>query len=233
MTSSSGLPKYIQVSEMLIREIAAGHLQDGERLPTERDMAANLSISVGTLRKSLADLEDKGLVERIHGSGNYIRAKTDAESVYAFLRLEAIKGGGLPTADIVSVDLLDKPKDAPDFGPHAQAHRIRRLRFLGGIASAVEEIWLDASVSDAIATEDLGDSLYLFYKTQLGVIITRAEDRVGLSSVPEWAPSDFDLPVGDPCPFIERVSWDQNNKRVEYSRTWFDADKARYITRLR
>lgn len=233
MTAGSGLPKYIQVSEMLIREIAAGHLSDGERLPPERDMAANLSISVGTLRKSLADLEEKGLLERIQGSGNYIRAKTDAESVYAFLRLEAIKGGGLPTADILSVDLLDKPDDAPKFGPAAQAYRIRRLRFLGGIASAVEEIWLDASFADDVQPDDLGDSLYLFYKTQLNLIITRAEDRVGMSNVPDWAPSDFDIAPGQPSPFIERVSWDQNDTRAEYSRTWFDADKARYITRLR
>ncbi len=233
MTNGSGLPKYLQVSEMLIREIAAGHLQDGERLPPERDMAATLSISVGTLRKSLSDLEEKGLLERIHGSGNYIRAKTDAESVYAFLRLEAIKGGGLPTADVLSVDKQNKPSSAPDFGPHDMAYRIRRLRYLGGVASAVEEIWLDASVADTIGVDDLGDSLYLFYKTQLGVIITQAEDRVGLDNVPQWAPSDFDVAIGAPCPFIERVSWDQNNQRVEYSRTWFDSDKARYITRIR
>ena len=58
--SPNALPKYIQISEMLIREIAAGHLADGARLPPERDMAADLNISVGTLRKALSDLVEKG-----------------------------------------------------------------------------------------------------------------------------------------------------------------------------
>ena len=41
---------------MLIRDIAAGRLSEGERLPPEREMAAELGIAVGTLRQALADL---------------------------------------------------------------------------------------------------------------------------------------------------------------------------------
>ena len=61
--SPQALPKYVQISERLIREIAAGHIADGARLPPERDMAAEFGIAVGTLRKSLADLEENQLWE--------------------------------------------------------------------------------------------------------------------------------------------------------------------------
>ncbi len=74
MATGSALPKYIQISEMLIRDIAAGRLGDGMRLPPERDMAKSLDISVGTLRKALADLESKGALRRLQGSGNYVQA---------------------------------------------------------------------------------------------------------------------------------------------------------------
>ena len=37
--TSTALPLYVQISELLIRDIAAGRLIDGERLPPERDMA--------------------------------------------------------------------------------------------------------------------------------------------------------------------------------------------------
>ena len=63
------LPLHIQISEMLVREIKAGMLANEERLPPERQMAERLQISVGTLRKSLADLESKGMLVRKHGSG--------------------------------------------------------------------------------------------------------------------------------------------------------------------
>ena len=73
MSEATSLPVYIQISEMLMREIIAGRLSDGERLLPERHLAKSLNISVGTLRKSLKDLEQKGALIRRHGSGNYIK----------------------------------------------------------------------------------------------------------------------------------------------------------------
>lgn len=98
--SSTSLPKFIQISEFLIREIAAGRLFDGERLATERQMAKSFGVSVGTLRKSLKKLEKMGLLESIQGSGNYIRQTQVDGSIYAMFCLELLQGGGLPKADI-------------------------------------------------------------------------------------------------------------------------------------
>ena len=53
MAHPGSLPLYQQIAELLIRDIAAGPLIDGERLPPERDMAANMG-QLGT--KTLADL---------------------------------------------------------------------------------------------------------------------------------------------------------------------------------
>lgn len=233
MKNQGSLPVFVQISELLIREINAGHLLDGERLPPERSMASDMGISVGTLRKSLAELEKAGLLERRQGSGNYIRAKSDAESVYAFFRIELLKGGGLPSARILSVDRQNKPAGFPRFGTSDQGHRIRRLRFLNEFPIAVEEIWLDAGYTDKILIDDLSDSLYLYYKTRLGFWITRAEDHVSIDQVPDWSSAEFGPLPGETCGYIERVSWDQDNQSAEFSRTWFDTTKARYVARIR
>ena len=43
MTQGGGtLPLYLQVAELVVRDIAAGRLIDGERLPPEREMAAQV-----------------------------------------------------------------------------------------------------------------------------------------------------------------------------------------------
>ncbi|NSX55436.1 GntR family transcriptional regulator [Parasulfitobacter algicola] len=233
MTHSSALPKYIQISEMLIREITAGHLPDGTRLPPERQMADQHGISVGTLRKALGDLETKGLLHRIQGSGNYIKSQTVTESIYTFFRLELTQGGGLPTACVISVDRLHKPADLPFFGSSPDAHRIRRLRRLGGIPAAVEEIWLDGTFAKKINAADLLESLYLFYKGHLGLIISQVEDRIGVAPVPNWAPAALGMDHGSPAGFIERISWSQNGQPSEFSRTWYNHEKARYINRLK
>lgn len=216
---------------MLIREIAAGRIPDGSRLPTERQMACDLGVAIGTLRKALAILEEKGLLERIQGSGNYVRFQTDVESVYTFFRIELLRGGGLPTADVLDVLKLKRPAEADGFGSPT-AHRIRRLRRLDGTPIALEEIWLDGSFKDRIGKNELSDSLYYFYKESLGLIIARTEDRVGVAAVPEWTDPLFGLKAGEAAGYVERMSYDQSGAAAEYSRTWFNQNLARYTVRL-
>ncbi|MFC7292604.1 GntR family transcriptional regulator [Hirschia litorea] len=232
MTSTRTLPKSVQLSEMLIREIVAGHLADGARLPTERQMAADLGVAVRTLRKALATLQEKGLLERVQGSGNYVRAKPMVESVYSFFRLELLRGGGLPTAKVLDVLKLAKPEGAPDFGESQTAHRIRRLRYLADKPIAVEEIWLDARFIDRIKKDDLVDSLYLFYKESLDLVISRIEDGVSVDAVPEWTVEEFGMKAGEAAGYIERIGWDQNGDPAEFSKTWFDPKLARFVMRL-
>lgn len=232
MAKTSALPKFIQLSEMLIREIAAGHLADGSRLPPEREMADDLGVAVGTLRKALADVEAKGLLDRVQGSGNYVRHRPAVGSVYAFFRLELLKGGGLPTAEVLSVDRLAKPEGFARLGGDTEGHRIRRLRSLDGVLIALEEIWLDGAQRDVIAVSDLSESLYHFYRHELGLVIASVEDRIGVDAVPDWAPGTFHLNAGQTAGYIERVSRTAANEPAEFSRTWYDAKRATYISRM-
>jgi GntR family transcriptional regulator len=227
------LPVHMQISELLIREITAGRLADGARLPPEREMAASMNIAVGTLRKALADLTEKGLLERIQGSGNYVRAGAAATGVYAFFRLEHVAGSGLPTADILEVRTMEKPAGLPEFGASSRAHRIRRLRRLNGDAAAIEEIWLDGARAASLEREAISESLYLHYRLALGFSIQRAEDRVSLAPVPDWTPPDFGLGPGEIAGFIERIAWAGDGEKVEYSRSWFDPAVAHYVQRFR
>lgn len=233
MAPTGSLPLYQQIAELLIRDIAAGRLIDGERLPTERDMASNMGIAVGTLRQALKSLTEKGLLDRVQGSGNYIRAKADAASVYALFRLERVEGGGLPTARVLSVERCAKTPALPGFGASAEGHRIRRLRFLAGQVAAVEEIWLDGAEVDRIAPGELLESLYLFYRQRLGIWIARAEDSIGQGPVPDWAPHEFPHPPGTALPLVTRVSWAQDGRSVEASLTWYDPETVRYVARLK
>jgi GntR family transcriptional regulator len=233
MAAPGSLPLYMQISELLIRDIAAGRLIDGEKLPPERDMASQLGIAVGTLRQALKDLTAKGMLNRVQGSGNYIRAKADPASVYALLRIELATGGGLPTAQVLSVDLLPKDLGLPDFGTTDMGHRIRRLRYLSGQVAAVEEIWLDASYIPQIAIGDLSESLYLYYRQRLGLWIARAEDSIGMGPLPDWTPKEFPHPPAKDLPLITRISFDQTGQSAEASRTWFDPETVRYVARLK
>jgi len=232
MDTSTALPKYIQISEMLIREIAAGHLPDGSRLPPEREMAVDLGISVGTLRKALKDLAEKGMLVRVQGSGNYVQQAPAEASIYAFFRLELLAGAGLPTARVISVDRMAKGPEVASFGTADDGHRIRRLRSLGDDLVALEEIWLDGDRRDVVTMRDLSESLYHFYRHELGLVIATVVDEIGVARVPDWAADVFHLTPGTPAGYIERISFDGTGLSAEFSRTWFDYNKARYVSRM-
>lgn len=232
MPDTAALPLYLRIAETLIRDIRAGRLAEGARLPPEREMARDMGVSVGTLRHALDELQSKGLLTRIQGSGNYIRHAPQPDHIYAFFHLERVEGGGLPTAALLSLDRMAKPADAPAFGPASDAWRIRRLRRLGPDPAAIEEIWLDAARAPALAPEDLSESLYLTYRQRLHLTIARAEDRVGLAPVPDWAPPAFAPAPDSVAGFVERRAWGLDGQPAEYSRTWFDPRVARYVARL-
>lgn len=231
MRHTGQLPLHVQVSEMLVREIQAGILLDGERLPSERQFALDLGVSIGTLRRALADLAAKGMLDRVHGSGNYVRNRTDVDNIYAFFRLELVSGGGLPTAELLTVARVAKPDHLPAFGQDSHAFRIRRLRRLNGIDAALEEIWLDGACADDIAPDSLTDSLYQFYKDRLGLVITRTEDRVSVVPCPAWSPAGFGQDQSTSWGHVERFSYDQNQRPMEFSSTWFDPATTRFIAR--
>lgn len=218
---SAPLPKHVEIAESLIRRIGAGLIADGARLEPERAMAEGLGVAVGTLRKALAILETQGLLERRQGSGNYIRHRPGVRSVYGLFRLELATGGGLPTAQILSLDRLPRGGGVPGEGP---GWRIRRLRRLDGLAVAVEEIWFLRA--GEITQSRLSDSLYQSWRDLFGLRVTRVEDRVGLAPLPDWSPEA----LSSPCGHVERRSW-AAQEMIEFSWTWFDATRARFVSR--
>ena len=216
------------LSARLLTEMAEGRLPDGARLPPERDLAARHGVAVGTVRRALAELQARGLLDRRQGSGNYARTANLAHELYGFFRLEPVAGDGTPTADLLACERLARP--ACVALPSPEATRIRRLRRLGGVPAALEEVWLDGA--HRLDPEAVGDSLYLAYRAQLGLVVAAAVDRVGVAPMPGWGgPLAPDLPAGRPSGYVEREARERGGAVAEVSRTWFDPDRARYVTR--
>jgi GntR family transcriptional regulator len=66
-------PSLVDAAETALRErLAPGRARPGDRLPPEKDLAASLGVSRGTLRLALERLESKGEIVRRQGSGTYV-----------------------------------------------------------------------------------------------------------------------------------------------------------------
>lgn len=65
--------RHHDIADDLRHQITTGSIKPGERLPSEAGLAARYRVSTVTLRRALAVLQGEGLVEKIHGKGNYVR----------------------------------------------------------------------------------------------------------------------------------------------------------------
>ncbi|WP_432822372.1 FadR/GntR family transcriptional regulator [Trichloromonas sp.] len=70
-----------KISEEIVEQIKAlisqGQLKPGERVPSERDLAAMLGVSRPSVREAIMVLEAMGLVESRQGGGTYVRSLTE------------------------------------------------------------------------------------------------------------------------------------------------------------
>ncbi|MDU5262981.1 MAG: GntR family transcriptional regulator, partial [Clostridium celatum] len=63
---------YTKVIKDIKEKILSGQLKNGDRLPSEREMAEKLEVSRTSIREAIRVLEIMGLIESKRGSGNYI-----------------------------------------------------------------------------------------------------------------------------------------------------------------
>jgi GntR family transcriptional regulator len=68
----SGVPFYRQIVDQVRAAIATGSVGPGDRLPTVRQLAVDLSINPNTVSRAYTELELTGLVETQMGSGTFI-----------------------------------------------------------------------------------------------------------------------------------------------------------------
>lgn len=70
------IPIYLQIKQYLYREIAVGKLQAGEKIPSVRNLALQLTVNVNTVQRALQQMNDEGILYTKRGEGNFVTEDT-------------------------------------------------------------------------------------------------------------------------------------------------------------
>ncbi len=70
----TGVPIYLQLIEQVKRSVALGVLSAGERLPTVKQLASDLTINANTVARAYRELERDGIIETSVGRGSFVSA---------------------------------------------------------------------------------------------------------------------------------------------------------------
>lgn len=72
LSNTSKEPIYEQIARQIKEQIIRGELQPGEALPSIRNLARELQISVITTKRAYEELEKEGFIEAVGGKGSFV-----------------------------------------------------------------------------------------------------------------------------------------------------------------
>lgn len=72
-------PIYEQIKDGLRRLILSGALPDGSKIPSVREMSAELAINPSTIQRAYRELESEGYICSVTGKGSFVCAREDAD----------------------------------------------------------------------------------------------------------------------------------------------------------
>ena len=76
VSNKSNRPLYEQIAIQIKTAIMNGELKEGDAIPSVRSLAKSLHISVLTVQKAYATLQDDGFIETTAGKGCYVSVKS-------------------------------------------------------------------------------------------------------------------------------------------------------------
>lgn len=103
-------PIYAQITDQLKAKILAGDLREGDPLPSIRQLAKDLRISVITTKRAYEDLERDGFIHTQPGRGSFVAPQDPALHREEALRtveqhlqraLDAARTGGVPAREVL------------------------------------------------------------------------------------------------------------------------------------
>jgi len=77
LSQGDGRPMYLQIVEQVRRRIAVGDWPAGQALPSIRQLAVELNVSVITVKRAYFELERDGVIATHHGKGSVVAEGTD------------------------------------------------------------------------------------------------------------------------------------------------------------
>jgi GntR family transcriptional regulator, arabinose operon transcriptional repressor len=129
---SSPQPKYQQVHAALRREIDAGRMAPGDRLPSEAELGRRFGASRITVGRAVRELQAAGLVRRRAGSGTYVTGTPARASAGSF---------GLLIPDLGDTEVFEPMCQGMMASPLARDHALVWGSLPAGTGSRADRSW--------------------------------------------------------------------------------------------
>lgn len=232
---TSPVPLYFQLALQLEQAIETGRLEPGSLLGNEIELAARLGLSRPTVRQAIGSLVDKGLLVRRRGVGtqvvhSQVKRPLELTSLYDDL----LAAGQQPATRVLSSATGPAPAAvaaALGVAPQAEVVTVVRLRSAHAepIARMVNHLPVGLVDLPADALEATG--LYRLMRAA-GITLHSARQSVGARAATAAEAELLGEAVGAPLLTMERVTFDDRGRAVEYGSHVYRASRYSFAFQL-
>ncbi len=238
-STTPGLSRYAELAADLRGRILRGQWQPGEALTAESELARTYGVALGTIRQAIALLVERGMLERRHGKGTFVKSGLGGASMLRFFRFNNVNQSQPPTSRILSCKQIDaNARAAEAFGlpVGSPVLSLERLRSIDGKPRLHESIVLPLPLFDPLGKSDptsWGDLLYPEYHQRCGVVVHQAQDRLSFEALNASLARRLRLVKGHPGVRVDRHAFDLSGRCVELRITRGDAFDFEYTAIVR
>lgn len=231
-------PLYVQVKDMLLRRLIDGRWQPGQLIPSETELARELGVSQGTIRKALGAMTDENLLVRRQGRGTYVAEPAESRMLFQYFRIvpdggehafpdSEVLGRSRRRAGVVERRCLDLP-------PESEVWRIERVRSVGGRPTIAETIALPCRRFAGFGElQAIPNNVYRLYSEKWGITIARAREKLKAVAASRADQRALGCAPATPLLAIERVAFDLEGNPVELRLSRCLTDNAHYLSEIR
>jgi GntR family transcriptional regulator len=186
------------------------------------NLAQELGVSQGTVRKAITELVENNVLTRKQGRGTFVSYHDPDRALFYFFHVTDNQGHKvLPDSRVLrcrrkSASRMEASKLQLAAG--ANIIRIERVRDFSAKPTMVETITLPARPFGDLGREgncDLPNTLYELYEKQYGITIHSADERLRAVAASRHDAKILKLEVGTPLLEIERVALTLDKTPVE------------------
>ena len=215
---------YVRVMRRLEADIATGRLTAGERLASERELGERLDVARNTLRRALADLAARGLIESRDRSGWFVNA--------GGVTIETISGPqgltewaavhGLAVSSTVKAARVREAREsearALRIPVRGRIFELERVRLVDGAPLSLDRSILSPALAETLSGIDFSArSLYETVRELNGIKPSRAECLLRAVRTDRRTATLLGLTAGGPVLELTETVFDQYGEPFEYA----------------
>jgi len=234
--TSTGIPIYMQIVDRMLDRIENAELKPGNRLASERTLAAEFGVNRRTIRQALEVLERRGTVERRRGAGTFVsepRIERGAAEFFHFTERMRQRGFA-PGSEVLNLErVAPSPLVAAELELSASAtiYRCHRLRTINSQPILIETFALPADLVPGFERWDVSDrSVYEVMRTEYGIEVTYARQSLEAVALSEIEAQWLCETPGSPAMLERRLAFDQEGRPVDFGTDLYRGGRVRFVT---